>query len=168
MQRFELGDRESGQFLYDEHKYSYMAPLITTKACLKCHAEQGYKLGDVRGGISVTQLVEDILHNHEHAIINSLIDHFLVLIVSGLSIRGYARSQQRLQQLRIEKEGAEQANAFKGAFIANISHELRAPLNAILGMNYSLDGEALTPTQRGYLQKISAAGKQLNTMVNHI
>jgi PAS domain S-box-containing protein len=30
-----------------------MRPLVTEKACLKCHAEQGYKMGDIRGGISV-------------------------------------------------------------------------------------------------------------------
>ena len=31
-----------------------MRPLLTEKGCLKCHAEQGYKLGDIRGGISVS------------------------------------------------------------------------------------------------------------------
>jgi diguanylate cyclase (GGDEF)-like protein len=31
-----------------------MAPLRTERACLKCHAKQGYREGDIRGGISVT------------------------------------------------------------------------------------------------------------------
>jgi len=31
----------------------YMKPMITEKGCLKCHAVQGYELGDIRGGISV-------------------------------------------------------------------------------------------------------------------
>ena len=31
-----------------------MRPLLTEKGCLKCHATQGYKLGDIRGGISVS------------------------------------------------------------------------------------------------------------------
>ncbi|HEY9076200.1 MAG TPA: diguanylate cyclase [Anaerolineaceae bacterium] len=35
-------------------KYLYMAPLITQESCLACHARQGYKVGDVRGGISIT------------------------------------------------------------------------------------------------------------------
>lgn len=30
-----------------------MRPFITQKACLRCHAEQGYKVGDIRGGISI-------------------------------------------------------------------------------------------------------------------
>lgn len=37
-----------GQFTYN-----YMVPLYTEKICLKCHDEQGYKIGDVRGGISI-------------------------------------------------------------------------------------------------------------------
>jgi len=32
----------------------FMRPLITEQSCLKCHAEQGYKVGDLRGGISVS------------------------------------------------------------------------------------------------------------------
>ncbi|GFK95856.1 putative sensor histidine kinase pdtaS [Fundidesulfovibrio magnetotacticus] len=32
----------------------FMRPMITEKPCLKCHARQGYKEGDIRGGISVT------------------------------------------------------------------------------------------------------------------
>ncbi|WP_320170800.1 DUF3365 domain-containing protein [Maridesulfovibrio sp.] len=31
-----------------------MIPLVTEESCLKCHAAQGYKAGDVRGGISVS------------------------------------------------------------------------------------------------------------------
>ena len=34
--------------------HRYMAPLIVKPVCLACHASQGYKVGDVRGGISVT------------------------------------------------------------------------------------------------------------------
>lgn len=34
--------------------FHYLAPLTTEKACLACHAEQGYREGDVRGGISIT------------------------------------------------------------------------------------------------------------------
>jgi two-component system nitrate/nitrite sensor histidine kinase NarX len=33
--------------------YRYMIPLNTSEACLQCHADQGYRVGDVRGGLSV-------------------------------------------------------------------------------------------------------------------
>lgn len=56
LQRFESGVLEEGKFIVEEGKdfFFYMAPLMTEKACLKCHAKQGYKEGDIRGGISVT------------------------------------------------------------------------------------------------------------------
>ncbi len=39
----------------DKSRYlRYISPLYIEEACLKCHAKQGYKVGDVRGAISVT------------------------------------------------------------------------------------------------------------------
>lgn len=34
--------------------FRYMAPLLVEPACLSCHAKQGYQVGQVRGGISVS------------------------------------------------------------------------------------------------------------------
>jgi len=53
---FENGVQEIGVMIPGEadRTYFYMAPLKTERACLKCHARQGYKEGDIRGGISVT------------------------------------------------------------------------------------------------------------------
>lgn len=55
LQSFDRGVGEQGEFVHNNSGYSfrYMAPLITEASCLKCHAKQGYKLGDVRGGISI-------------------------------------------------------------------------------------------------------------------
>ncbi|MBC8185448.1 DUF3365 domain-containing protein [candidate division KSB1 bacterium] len=41
--------------------FRYMAPLWVERPCLKCHAKQGYKVGDLRGGISVTLEADPIL-----------------------------------------------------------------------------------------------------------
>jgi len=53
---FEGGVKEVGEFIGNgpEKGFFYMAPLITGKECLKCHARQGYVEGDIRGGLSVT------------------------------------------------------------------------------------------------------------------
>ena len=53
---FEQGVKEQGEF-FDDGKttwFRYMAPLITGPECLKCHAQQGYKEGDIRGGLSIS------------------------------------------------------------------------------------------------------------------
>lgn len=56
LRAFETGTEEVGYLMrFGDHiGYRYMGRLITETPCLKCHADQGYKLGDVRGGISVT------------------------------------------------------------------------------------------------------------------
>lgn len=40
--------------------YRYMAPLFIEAPCLSCHADQGYKVGDVRGGISVKFNIDEV------------------------------------------------------------------------------------------------------------
>ena len=37
-----------------KYRLRYMAPLKVDDQCLQCHAKQGYKLGDIRGGMNVT------------------------------------------------------------------------------------------------------------------
>ncbi len=47
--------------------FRYIAPLTTEESCLGCHARQGYKLNDIRGGISVSfryQPFNDALAQH--------------------------------------------------------------------------------------------------------
>ncbi len=55
LKSFQSGEKESSGFFSenDEEFFFFMAPLITEASCLKCHAEQGYREGDIRGGISV-------------------------------------------------------------------------------------------------------------------
>jgi diguanylate cyclase (GGDEF)-like protein len=52
LKAFEEGLSERGEFF--KGGYRYMAPLVTRKSCMQCHEAQGYKVGNVRGGISVT------------------------------------------------------------------------------------------------------------------
>ncbi|MDK9705715.1 MAG: diguanylate cyclase [Desulforhopalus sp.] len=56
LQNFDKGKKEEHAFLEEDGRsvIKYMAPLQTEKSCLACHQKQGYKEGDVRGGISVS------------------------------------------------------------------------------------------------------------------
>jgi PAS domain S-box-containing protein len=60
-----------------------MRPLITERGCLKCHAAQGYKEGDIRGGISVSVPFASILAI-ERASYYSAIIGYIVMWVLGL------------------------------------------------------------------------------------
>lgn len=87
---FHKGTKEVGYFLKKgpHLAFFYMAPLLTTKACLKCHAQQGYKLGDIRGGISLT-----IPSVKEISWAPLLIAHFIIGI---LGIAGIAFFDKKL------------------------------------------------------------------------
>lgn len=56
LKTFERGGKEyyGIDTLNGEEYFRFMAPLITTESCLKCHQDQGYKLGDIRGGLSTS------------------------------------------------------------------------------------------------------------------
>lgn len=62
LQSFETGNKE--QFWTEAiggRTYTrYMAPLRAEQSCLECHAKQGYKVGDIRGGISFTYDTEEV------------------------------------------------------------------------------------------------------------
>jgi diguanylate cyclase (GGDEF)-like protein len=58
LHQFEEGKREVIDL--GSNQIRYMAPLHVEKGCLPCHARHGYKLGDIRGGISVTFNIGDI------------------------------------------------------------------------------------------------------------
>jgi len=52
-------------YIFDEKnkKFNFMGALSTTKACLECHKQQDYKVGDIRGGIRVS--VPLIIYNQQ-------------------------------------------------------------------------------------------------------
>lgn len=55
LRRFEQGAEEYLEFQHEggEPRLRLMRPMVTEQGCLKCHAFQGYQVGDVRGGIGV-------------------------------------------------------------------------------------------------------------------
>jgi len=56
LESFESGTSEVVEFRYSDSvpMLRFMKPLITKQGCLKCHGSQGYKVGDIRGGVSIS------------------------------------------------------------------------------------------------------------------
>jgi PAS domain S-box-containing protein len=61
LHEFEMGKKEASRIevINGSRVYRYMAPLYVEEACLQCHGHQGYKVGDIRGGISVFLPMDD-------------------------------------------------------------------------------------------------------------
>jgi signal transduction histidine kinase/CheY-like chemotaxis protein len=73
--------------------------------------------------------------------------------------------QERLDQARA---AAERASEAKAAFLARMSHEIRSPLNAIIGFISLLQETGLTSEQAEYAETLAMAGSHLKDLVNGI
>ena len=68
-------------------------------------------------------------------------------------------------QRQSDRPGAEAA---KREFLANISHELRTPMNGILGFAYLMRETTLSPEQSEYLDRIEQSSQQLLLLINDL
>ncbi len=84
------------------------------------------------------------------------------------------RLDQVLREKNVELESsksvAESANLAKSNFLSSMSHELRSPLNAILGFAQLMESDATPPTtsQKGSIDQILQAGWYLLELINEI
>ena len=70
--------------------------------------------------------------------------------------------------MRRSKELAEEANRVKGEFLANVSHELKTPLNSVIGFTeLSLD-KSVDDEQRDYLTTVLRSARSLVTLIDSI
>jgi signal transduction histidine kinase/DNA-binding response OmpR family regulator len=76
--------------------------------------------------------------------------------------------KQQETSLRSAMHAAEDANRAKSQFLALISHEVRTPMNAVLGIAASLLDEPLRPDQKKSITAIQDAGDSLLLMLNDI
>lgn len=72
------------------------------------------------------------------------------------------------KQLEEARENAEQSLETRKLFLANISHEIRTPINAISGMSGILADTEISDTQKQYVNAIQSSSKSLMVIVNDI
>ena len=74
----------------------------------------------------------------------------------------------RTADLRQALESARAADRAKDEFLANVSHEMRTPLNAVIGLSGLADKHTVDPQVHGYLGKVIGAGKTLLQIINDL
>ena len=88
---------------------------------------------------------------------------YSIAIIQDISERKRLESE-----LRQAMEKAEAASRAKSEFLAHVSHEVRTPLNAILGMTELALDTPVTPQQRNYLAVVRSSAETLLAMVNNL
>jgi signal transduction histidine kinase len=124
LRRFDRGDKEALEFTELEGKpyLRLMRPMPVVAGCLKCHAFQGYKVGDVRGGVGVAVPMQPYLDDLS-AGIRPRREILGVLWLTGLIAIAALVMQVRR---RVEEQARATADAQQqGRFIARASQELQ-------------------------------------------
>jgi|GEM_PF-3101689 len=89
------------------------------------------------------------------------------VLATGVAL--YIFSRIHIQRLRKAEGIARENDKLKTAFIENISHELRTPMNAIIGFTEIAQGEDTEPKElKQYLNIILSSSKQLLSIVNDV
>lgn len=114
---------------------------------------------DENGAVNLQDL---IIHN-------SII--MVIIIIIGVALMLYTQDTLRKRHNRLarDKIRADESSKAKSRFLFNISHDIRTPMNAILGYTHLAREEENLPENVGeYLDKIDLSGKHLLTLINDI
>ncbi len=96
MNLFASGAQEYSEFTESGSRpklFRYMAPLWVERTCLKCHAKEGYKKNDLRGGISITIQADPIINLQNRGIFHISL---AFIVIWGLGLLGISVVSYRL------------------------------------------------------------------------
>lgn len=108
--------------------------------------------------------------------IDVIVAYSVVLLIIGLIFQIQTKLYNK-QKKEIELKESElfelnkmlqDASSAKTKFITSISHEIRTPINAVLGMDEMIIRDALDPVILNYAKDIDVAGRQLLSLVNDV
>jgi signal transduction histidine kinase len=89
---------------------------------------------------------------------------FFFIILGDIRRRG-----RILQELKTARDIAESADKIKTAFMSNMSHEVRTPMNAIVGFSELLKDKNIEPEKRvEYIEIIQRSGYQLVDLITNM
>jgi signal transduction histidine kinase len=91
-----------------------------------------------------------------------------IALVSSDVTEEHKRSEENRETLLTAMRAAEQASAAKSEFLSRMSHDIRTPLNAIIGYIEMSTEQDICPEVRDYLSKAEASSRFLLALINDI
>ncbi len=110
--------------------FRLMRPFVVDSNCLKCHAVQGYKIGDIRGGISSAIFMRPLYVIERRMRVQLLLAHGVIWIlgIAGIAI-GSNRLSSKIEQARSSENSAKQEREKAESYL-NIAAEIILALDA--------------------------------------
>lgn len=127
------------------------------------------------GGWYVMQIVSEdvimqsssVLRNNITAVLMVLVLIYLLLLLFTIYIN--RKRDKENQEIKMQVQVAELANEAKTIFLSNMSHDIRTPLNAIVGLADICEMNADNPDRvRECITKQKAASEHLMTLINDV
>lgn len=130
LNEFEKGKKEIINYskINGQDYLRLMQPLITEKSCLKCHEHQGYKVGDIRGGISISiPMKSHWLRFYKHNFRN-----FIVLVIIWfLGASGLTFTYKKLKTSWLKKREIENNFNIQNKEYSTLNEELKYSIQKI-------------------------------------
>ena len=104
------------------------------------------------------------------------ISTLVMLVITGISLfifkKAYIQDRRELRkknkELGLEKQKAETTDEAKTTFLATVSHEMRTPLNGIVGMIELLSKTNLDKEQKELLKSLTYSGNILHGLISNV
>jgi len=167
-----------------------MRAMKVEPGCLKCHGHQGYKEGDVRGGVSASVPLEPYRAREDkvlRALVGSHAAIWLVglMLFASLSRRALLRLEEReaaereIRELnnrleeRVRERTIELERAMKEleSFSYSVSHDLRTPLRALNGYARLIreqEAERLSADGCEMLERVWVNAEKMGELIDNI
>lgn len=133
-----------------------------------------YTSVEIIGWKQLLMVPVDVVNNemHNYTQMTGLLIAVLILLAAaaiGGIVHYFYRINAEKKQNEIELEYEHKANESKSRFLANMSHDIRTPMNGVLGMA-TLAAANIDDRQKalGYIEKIQMSGKYLVSLINDI
>lgn len=132
-----------------------------------------YKLQELGFVVLYSSAKDKIWNEIEQRKLKNVINKFAVSVKACLfhekSILDLITISKTQKELEKAKKVAEESNELKSAFLSNISHEFRTPINAIIGFSNLLKNQDINPIeQKGFIDNILNSSSKLLKMVNNL
>ncbi len=142
----------------------FMKPMFMTEGCVYCHGKLGFKVGDIRGGVSVSVPLKPYNIANETSKNQSIMSHLVIWLLGiAISIHLYVIRRNQFIKNKLIKERFDQNEKMNtlGNLTGGVAHDFNNILGVVMGYSEILGKELQdNPKLYKYANQIHLAGER--------